>query len=59
MAAIATPLDFLGINYYTRSTVRHSRLIPLFHLWAEDIPVMSGKSDGDSWGVTVGVRVPF
>ena len=48
METIAQPLDFLGINYYTRSTVRHSRLIPLFHLWAEDIPVMSGKSAGES-----------
>jgi beta-glucosidase len=48
METIAQPLDFLGVNYYTRSTVRHSRLIPLFHLWAEDIPVISGKSDGET-----------
>lgn len=47
MELIAQPLDFLGVNYYTRSTVRHSRAVPLFHLWATDIPVMSGSSAGE------------
>lgn len=47
MELIAQPLDFLGVNYYTRSRVRHSRAIPFLHLWATDIPVMSGKREGE------------
>lgn len=47
MEIIAHPLDFLGVNYYTRSRVRHHRLVPLLHLWPEDLPVMIGRSNGD------------
>lgn len=47
MELISQPLDFLGVNYYTRSTVRYSRAVPLFHLWANDIPVMTGSGEGE------------
>lgn len=47
MDIIARPLDFLGVNYYTRSRVRRNRLIPLFQIWPDDLPVMSGKSLGE------------
>ena len=47
MGIIARPLDFLGVNYYTRSRVRRNRLIPLFQIWPQDLPVMSGKSSGE------------
>jgi beta-glucosidase len=46
MEIIAHPLDFLGVNYYTRTRVRHSRLIPLFHLWPEGLPAMTGRGNG-------------
>jgi len=29
MERIATPLDFLGVNYYTRSVVRHDPAVPI------------------------------
>jgi beta-glucosidase len=47
MAIIGRPLDFLGVNYYTRARVRHSRLVPIFHLWSDGLPVMTGRRDGD------------
>ncbi len=28
LAVIATPVDFLGVNYYTRSVVRHDKSVP-------------------------------
>lgn len=46
MEIITRPLDFLGVNYYTRSRVRHHRLVPLFQIWPEDLPVMAGTGDG-------------
>lgn len=51
MDVIARPVDFLGVNYYTRSRVRHHPLIPLFRIWTDDLPIMTGKSNGDP-GVT-------
>ncbi len=48
MKVIAHPLDFLGVNYYTRARVRHNRLVPIFHLWPEDLPVMMGHRKGES-----------
>jgi|CXWK01.1.fsa_nt_gi beta-glucosidase len=45
MESIAQPLDFLGVNYYTRATVRYSRAIPYLHLWTHDIPVMIGSGE--------------
>lgn len=40
MEIIAHPLDFLGINYYTRARVRHHGLIPFFNLWPDSLPAM-------------------
>ncbi len=40
MATIAQPLDFLGINYYTRARVRHHPLIPILRLWPDSLPAM-------------------
>ncbi len=48
MTIIARPLDFLGVNYYTRSRVRHHRLIPLLRLWPEALPVMLGRRPGEA-----------
>jgi beta-glucosidase len=42
MAIISYPLDFLGVNYYTRAHVRHHRFVPFFHMWPEGLPVMTG-----------------
>jgi beta-glucosidase len=47
MALIARPVDFLGINYYTRARVRHSRLIPFLHLWPAGLPAMAGQAPGE------------
>lgn len=47
MAIIARPLDFLGVNYYTRALVRHSRFVPILHLWSDGIPVMSGRRESE------------
>lgn len=35
MQVIAHPLDFLGVNYYTRVRVKHAWYIPYFKLWPE------------------------
>ncbi len=38
MAIIAHPLDFLGVNYYTRVRVRHAWYVPLLRLWPHELP---------------------
>lgn len=45
MSIIAHPLDFLGVNYYTRARVRHHRLVPLFHMWPETLPVVAAEGN--------------
>jgi beta-glucosidase len=47
MAVIARPIDFLGINYYTRARVRYSRLVPLLKLWPAGLPAMTGRDSGE------------
>ncbi|MBP6786384.1 MAG: beta-glucosidase [Candidatus Promineofilum sp.] len=42
MDLIAQPLDFLGVNYYTRSVLRYHRLVPLLHLWPKDLGIIAG-----------------
>lgn len=48
MDVIAHPLDFLGVNYYTRTRVRHHRLVPLFRLWPENLPAAAVNGRGVS-----------
>ena len=50
MATIAQPLDFLGVNYYTRARVRHAWYVPFVNLWPTNLPVISRAGrpgDGD------------
>ncbi|MEZ4541261.1 MAG: GH1 family beta-glucosidase [Chloroflexota bacterium] len=51
MDLIAQPLDFLGVNYYTRSVLRYHRLVPLLHLWPKELGMIAGVDRGPS-GVT-------
>jgi beta-glucosidase len=44
MAIIATPLDFLGVNYYTRILARRSWRLPLLWAWKARIPSASPRS---------------
>lgn len=38
MAIIAQPIDFLGVNYYSRGFVSHRWYIPLFRAWLDEGP---------------------
>jgi beta-glucosidase len=42
MDIISRPIDFLGINYYTRVRFKHAWYIPYFHAWPEGLPVIQG-----------------
>jgi hypothetical protein len=35
MVTIAAPLDFVGVNYYTRARVRRAWYVPFLGLWPE------------------------
>ena len=48
MEQIRFPLDFLGINYYTRFRVRHHRFIPLLKLWPHDLPALVKRERADA-----------
>ncbi len=37
MATIAAPLDFMGVNYYTRARVRRAWYVPFLGLWPEGL----------------------
>ena len=43
MATIAAPLDFVGVNYYTRARVRRAWYVPFLGLWPEGLPVPAGQ----------------
>ncbi|WP_374689883.1 GH1 family beta-glucosidase [Promineifilum sp.] len=43
METIAHPLDFVGINYYTRIHVRHAWYVPFVGFWPNDLPVVAGR----------------
>ncbi len=47
MALISRPIDFLGVNYYTRALVRHSRWVPFVHLWPAGSPAVAGPDEGE------------
>lgn len=42
MAIIARPIDFLGINYYTRVRFKHAWYVPYLNAWPEGLPVIQG-----------------
>jgi beta-glucosidase len=44
MATIATPIDFVGVNYYTRAHVRRAWYVPFLGLWPEGLPVLTGQA---------------
>jgi beta-glucosidase len=44
MATIAAPLDFVGVNYYTRARVRRAWYVPFLGLWPEGMPVLTGQA---------------
>jgi len=48
MEHIAAPLDFLGVNYYTRAVVRHDWRIPL--LWGSQIQP-KGSEYSEMWEI--------
>ncbi len=47
MEIIARPIDYLGVNYYTRSHVRYQPLVPVLQLWPAQLPVLTGMSEGE------------
>ncbi len=46
MATIAAPLDFVGVNYYTRARVRRAWYVPFLGLWPEGLPGMMPDEGG-------------
>ena len=44
MVTIGAPLDFVGVNYYTRSRVRRAWYVPFLGLWPEGLPVLTGHA---------------
>jgi beta-glucosidase len=50
MAVISRPLDFIGINYYSRERATYRWYVPLLHTW------VSGKDSGDGESVKNGVQ---
>ena len=44
MAIIATPLDFLGINYYSRILARREWRLPILWAWKARIPAQNPRS---------------
>ena len=38
LQSIASPLDFLGVNYYTRQYARHVWYLPFFRTWVDRDP---------------------
>ena len=45
MATIAAPLDFVGVNYYTRARVRRAWYVPFLGLWPEGLPVPGAQAE--------------
>lgn len=43
MAIIARPIDFLGLNYYTRVRFRHAWYVPILRAWPDGLPVLQGS----------------
>ena len=43
MATIAAPLDFVGVNYYTRARVRRAWYVPFLGLWPDGLPLLTGE----------------
>jgi beta-glucosidase len=48
MEIIRTPVDFVGINSYTRETIRYDRWLPVLHFWSNvgDVPDTEFVQDG-------------
>ena len=44
MAIIASPLDFLGVNYYTRILARREWRLPLLWAWKTSFPAANPRS---------------
>lgn len=44
MAIIATPLDFLGVNYYSRILARREWRLPILWAWKARIPAQNPRS---------------
>lgn len=40
---ISHPLDFLGVNYYSRARVRSAWYVPFIGLWPHDLPAITGE----------------
>ncbi|MFO7661631.1 MAG: GH1 family beta-glucosidase [Chloroflexota bacterium] len=43
MDVISRPIDFLGINYYTRALLRHAWFVPFLHAWPANIPIIESR----------------
>ena len=56
MVTIAAPLDFVGVNYYTRARVRRAWYIPFLGLWPEGFPVGMGSATPEAEGRESGRR---
>ena len=56
MATIGAPLDFVGVNYYTRARVRRAWYVPFLGLWPEGFPVGIGSAAPDAAGRESGRR---
>ena len=56
MVTIAAPLDFVGVNYYTRARVRRAWYVPFLGLWPEGFPVGMGSATPEAEGRESGRR---
>ncbi len=58
LALIATPIDFLGVNTYTRDIIRYDWRVPFLHLWSSisDVPESDFIRNGVQY-TTMGVEV--
>ncbi len=56
MVTIAAPLDFVGVNYYTRARVRRAWYVPFLGLWPEGFPVGMSSATPEAEGRESGRR---